>query len=144
MEWIVLPCCTKEVGNNSRKQGSLKYFGICEKTDNNLDFLESIQKNKLFIIGGIGFVLFIFIIIPILAFFVKEIERKEGWEKETVTNNPLYGLDLDYDDYYAETRIEETNPHYDTYYNDDNTTNLTDYNEVEYGQEEKGQSQYYV
>ena len=63
---------------------------------------------------------------------------------ESVTNNPLYGLDLDYDDYYAETRIEETNPHYDAYYNDDNTTNITDYNEVEYGQEENGQSQYYV
>ena len=133
MEWIVLPCCTKEVGNNSRKQGSLKYFGICEKTDNNLDFLESIQKNKLFIIGGIGFVLFIFIIIPILAFFVKEIERKEGWEKETVTNNPLYGLD--YDEYYAETCLEETNPHYDAYYKDDCATKITENNEF-YGQDD--------
>ena len=56
--------------------------------------------------------------------------------EECVTNNPLYGMD--YDNYYAETRLEETNPNYDAYYKDDYTSNITNDNEL-YGQEIKNQ-----
>ena len=62
----------------------------------------------------------------------KDKHKKEN--EETVTNNPLYGMD--YDDYYAETRMEETNPHYDAYYNDDYSSNITGVNEL-YGQVDK-------
>ena len=53
------------------------------------------------------------------------------------TINPMYGMGQTEDyDYYTETRIEETNPHYDAYYKDYNSTNITDYNDI-YGKEEK-------
>ena len=66
-------------------------------------------------------------------------ENNQEENKESVTNNPLYGMN--YDDYYVETRMEETNPNYDAYYKDDYATNITDDNEL-YDQEEKMTSNY--
>ena len=76
--------------------------------------------------------LFLLIIIGIVVFVSKkETQQKES--KVSVTNNPLYGMD--YDDYYVETRMEESNPHYDAYYKDDFATNITADNEL-YGEED--------
>ena len=41
----------------------------------------------------------------------------------------------DYGYYDGETRMEESNPHYDAYYKNDDVTNITNDNEV-YGEDE--------
>ena len=55
--------------------------------------------------------------IVVIVVCVKYKRNQTKKSEEYVTNNPMYGMD--YDDYYAETNLEETNPHYDAYYKDD-------------------------
>ena len=106
--------CSKEIENtHSRKEGD-------ELGSTNMVILSSCSLFLLLIIIGI------------VVFLAKKMtQQKES--KASVTNNPLYGID--YDDYYAETRMEESNPHYDAYYKDDYATNITDDNKM-YGEED--------
>ena len=129
---IELPCCVSEeatrITDSLKEQGyamNRKYTGICENNHVEVEI-------GLYIAIGIG------VLILIIALAMVYLKRKKNQEnnKESVTNtnNPLYGMD--YDDYYAETRMEETNPNYDAYYKDDYVTNITEDNEL-YAQDEK-------
>ena len=123
---IKLPCCKEEnkiIGTNDIPEDS-----ICENVlQGNFATNARIGWFISFGVGGLFIILAIAIIIKCIKY-----KRNQKNGEEFVTNNPLYGID--YDDYYAETRMEETNPNYDAYYKDDYTSNITDDNEL-YGQE---------
>ena len=79
--------------------------------------------------------LVIALITTFLVWLKKNKKAKEIKGRESVIN-PMYGQSQAQDyGYYMETRIEETNPHYDAYYKEE-TTNITDDNE-DYGKETK-------
>ena len=101
----------------------------------------SLSDNTVMLI--VGLVIGTVLVLSIVVFFIfclKKIRNRRESEESVYTNNPLYGID--YDNYYAETKMEETNPHYDAYYRDDYySTNITDNNEL-YGQDENMKSSY--
>ena len=140
---IELQCCTQEMcdrkGNeqNSPVQSDYTVNGV--KDQSKLMDSPSLSDNTVMLI--VGLVIGTVLVLSIVAFFrfcLKKIRNQRESEESVYTNNPLYGID--YDNYYAETKMEETNPHYDAYYKDDYyTTNITDNNEL-YGQDEKLES----
>ena len=107
--------CSKEIEDMYSKKEGDELFGT-----NNIVIMSSCS------------LLLLIIIIGIVVFVSKKMNQQKE-SKASVTNNPLYGID--YDDYYGETRMEESNPHYDAYYKDDFATNITDDNEF-YGEED--------